>query len=213
MIYAYLRVSTDKQDVEKQKHGVKAFAKKKKLKVDAFVEDQVSGTKNWKDRQLGQLLENCNNGDEIVFSEVSRVGRILLDILEFLKAAKEKGITVHIADLGFTIDDSMMSGVTITLFGMIAEIERKLISARTKTALSKLKSQGVKLGRPVGSTSVNTKLASNHIFIEDCLEKGVSIQSLAKMNEVTWNTMSKYIDDHLPDKRNGTKHKRKKKRR
>ncbi len=134
MIYAYLRVSTDKQDTEKQKHGVAQFAKIKKLIIDAYIEDQVSGTKNWKDRRLGELLRKCNRGDEILFSEVSRIGRILLDILEFLKAAKEKGVTIHIADLGFTIDDSLMSGITITLFGMLSEIERKLISARTKTA-------------------------------------------------------------------------------
>ena len=209
MTYAYLRVSTDKQDAKKQKHGVKEFAKKKKIQIDAFVEDQVSGSKNWKDRQLGQLLDNCNNGDAIVFSEVSRIGRILLDILEFLKAAKEKGITVHIADLGFTIDESMMSEITITLFGMLAQIERKLISSRTKTALAERKAKGVKLGRPVGSTSVNPKLAGNHIQIEEMLEKGVSIASIAKMNQVSWNTMSKYIDDHLPDKRNRTNHKRK----
>jgi len=209
MNYAYLRVSTDKQDVEKQKHGVKEFAKKKKLAIDAFVEDQVSGTKNWKDRQLGTLLQSCDNGDAIVFSEVSRIGRILLDILEFLKEAKVKGITVYIADLNFTIDDSMMSDITITLFGMISQIERKLISNRTKTALAKRKADGVILGRPKGSTSVNTKLASNHIMIEEFLEKGISIASLAKIHDVTWNTMSKYIDDHLPNKRNKTKHKRK----
>ena len=209
MTYAYYRVSTDKQDVEKQKHGVKEFAKRKQLKIDAFVEDQVSGTKNWKDRQLGDLLQNCNHGDAIVFSEVSRIGRILLDILEFLKAAKEKGISLHIADLGMTIDDSIMSEVSITLFGMVAQIERKLISARTKTALAERKAAGVKLGRPVGSTSVNQKLASNHIQIEEMLEKKVSIASIAKMNGVSWNTMSKYIDEYLPDKRPTTKHKRK----
>lgn len=94
---------------------------------------------------------------------------------------------------------------------MISEIERKLISSRTKVALAKRKADGVVLGRPKGSTSVNSKLASNHILIEELLEKGVNIMSLAKMHDVTWNTMSKYIDDHLPKKRNRTKHKRKKK--
>jgi len=173
------------------------------------VEDQVSGTKNWKDRQLGQLVSECHNGDAIIFSEVSRIGRILLDILEFLKSAKEKNISVYIADLGLTIDDSIMSEVSITLFGMVAQIERKLISERTKTALAQRKAQGVKLGRPKGSTSVNAKLASNHIQIKEFLEKGASISSLAKINEVNWNTMSKYIDDHLAEYRNPTKHKRK----
>ena len=115
-----------------------------------WIEEKVSGTKNWKERELGKVFRTLEKGDTVIVSELSRLGRSTLQILEIMKEAKEKGIAVHAVKGGWSLNGSMESKIVLTMFAMIAEIERDLISERTKEGLRARKAAGVKLGRPVG---------------------------------------------------------------
>ena len=148
--YAYLRVSTDAQDVQNQKHGVLEYANQHGLSSMQFIEDSVSGKKPWKERALGQLLVNAGEGDTVIVSEVSRLARSTLQVLEILQHCTEHQINLHIAKNSMIFDNSMQSRITATVLGMAAEIEREFISSRTKEALAARKAAGVKLGRPQG---------------------------------------------------------------
>ena len=193
LTFAYLRVSTDKQDTDNQKHGIVAYAKARNLMPLSFVEDSVSGTKNWRNRELGKLLKILVPGSAILFSEISRIGRNTLQVLEFLKAAAEKEITIHIAKQNMVIDNSMNSKIVVTVLAMVAEIEREFISTRTKEALAKLKADGKTLGRPVGSKSVNKKLQENHNQVVEYLDMKISKTAIAKIFKVSRGTLDSYI--------------------
>lgn len=195
--FAYLRVSTNKQDADKQKHGIVAYAKSRNLQPLSFIEDCASGTKNWKKRELGTLLKKLEPGSIILFSEISRIARGTLQTLEFLKEASEKQITVHIAKQNMVIDNSINSTIITTTLSLAAEIEREFISTRTKEALAKLKADGKKLGRPVGSKSVNPVLKENHNEIVNLLKKGVSQSAIGRMFNVHRNTVSSYIKSEI----------------
>lgn len=146
----YLRVSTAEQDVEKNKADILKLANEKQLGHVEWVEEKVSGTKDWKKRELGEVFSTLEEGDTVIVSELSRLGRSTLQILEIMKEAKEKGIAVHAVKGAWSLNGSMESKIVLTMLAMIAEIERDLISERTKEGLRARKAAGVKLGRPVG---------------------------------------------------------------
>lgn len=146
----YLRVSTVEQDLEKNKADILSLANHKKLGHVEWVEEKVSGIKDWRKRKLGKVLKNLKKGDTIIVPELSRLGRSTLQILEIMKLAKERGIAVHAIKGGWSLNGSMESKIVLTMFAMIAEIERDLISERTKEGLRARKASGVKLGRPKG---------------------------------------------------------------
>lgn len=134
--YGYLRVSTDQQDVLNQKHGVLEYANKNGFAGMEFIEDSVSGKKPWQERALGNVLLQAESGDTVIVSEVSRLARSTLQVLEILKHCSEHQINLHIAKNNMRFDDSMQSRITATVLGMAAEIEREFISSRTKEALA-----------------------------------------------------------------------------
>jgi DNA invertase Pin-like site-specific DNA recombinase len=146
----YLRVSTVDQDVEKNKADILSLANIKKLGHVEWVEEKVSGTKNWRERRFGQVFSTLQKGDTVIVSELSRLGRSTLQILEIMKEAKEKEIAVHAVKGGWSLNGSMESKIVLTMFAMISEIERDLISERTKEGLRARKAAGVILGRPKG---------------------------------------------------------------
>lgn len=146
----YLRVSTAEQDLEKNKADILILANEKQLGHVEWIEEKVSGTKDWKKRELGEAFSTLEEGDTVIVSELSRLGRSTLQILEIMKQAKEKGIAVHAVKGGWTLNESMESKMVLTMLAMISEIEKDLISARTKEALRARKEAGVKLGRPKG---------------------------------------------------------------
>jgi len=198
MIYAYLRVSTDKQDTENQKTGIVEYAKSCNLKVDAFVEDIVSGTKDWTKRDLGRIVNSAKKGDTIIFSEVSRIARSTLQCLQVLEICADKKLVIRVAKQNMIFDNSLNSKIIATTLALAAEIEREFISMRTKEALQKAKANGKVLGRPKGSTSVNAKLASCHLQVEEMLEKGLDYTSIGKMIGVNRKTVASYVGKHLP---------------
>ncbi len=149
--YAYLRVSTLEQDTEKNKLEILKFANSKKLGNVEFVEEQISGKSNFKKRQLGALLEKMQKGDVLIVPELSRIARSITQIFEVIEIVKEKEIILYSLKENFCSNDkSITSTVATTIFALVAQIERDLISLRTKEALASKKANGVKLGRPKG---------------------------------------------------------------
>ena len=153
MNYGYIRVSSDKQTVENQRFEIENFCKKEGLEIGGWIEETVSGTKRYDKRELGDLLEKVSQGDLIICSELSRLGRNLFMIMEILSLCMEKECKVWTIKDGYRLGDDIQSKVLAFAFGLSAEIERNLISQRTKEALARKKSEGVVLGRPKGRKS------------------------------------------------------------
>ena len=147
----FIRVSTLDQDTEKNKLDILQFANVHKLGNVEFVEEKVSGTKDYKKRKLGELLETLPKGSVIITPELSRVSRSIVQILEVIQITQDKGITLYSLKENFcNMDNSIASTVTKTIFALVAQIERELISLRTREALHARKQAGIKLGRPSG---------------------------------------------------------------
>ena len=147
---AYLRVSTIDQNTEKNKKEILLFTNERKFGNVEFVEETVSGKKSWKEREIKNLIDNLNERDRLIVSELSRLGRSMLEIMEILAIAKEKGIHIYALKGNWELDGTVQSNELAMAFAMAAEIEHDLISSRTKEALQARKAAGVKLGRPKG---------------------------------------------------------------
>ena len=152
MNYAYLRVSTDKQDADNQRHAITCAKGDTGL---VFVEEVVSGKVSWRSRKLGALVESLKSGDSITVAELSRLGRSMLEVMELLSVLMTKRVRVYSLKEGFDLGDNIQSKVLAFAFSLASEIERQLISQRTTEALARKKSEGVILGRRVGC--VDTK--------------------------------------------------------
>ena len=149
--HAFIRVSTLEQDTEKNKIDILQFANRMKLGNVEFTEEQCSGKISYKERKLGALIDNMQAGDVLIVPELSRIARSITQILEVIKVTKDKGITLYSLKENFcNNEDSISATVTSTIFALVAQIERELISMRTKEALHARKVAGVKLGRPRG---------------------------------------------------------------
>lgn len=183
MIYGYIRVSTTQQDTEKQKFEIFNLAYSKTLKIDEFIEETVSGSKPYKERLLGNLIQKLKKDDIILITELSRFGRSLLEIMEIMSQLMQKDVKVYVAKGNMEIGKNIQSKVLAFAFGLAAEIERELISSRTKEALVKLKSEGKTLGRPKGSLS-KSKLDGKEKEIDYYLSKQISIKSICKLLDV-----------------------------
>lgn len=147
---AYLRVSTIDQDIDKNKADILAFSNDRNFGKVEFIEEKVSGTKSWKDRKIKTVIDNLGDGDRLIVPELSRLGRSMLEIMEMLSIAKDKGIFIYALKGNWELNGSIQSKVMAMAFSIAAEIERDLISQRTKEALKARKAQGVILGRPRG---------------------------------------------------------------
>lgn len=193
-IVGYIRVSTTKQDAEKQWNAVLNYANAELKSAIEKVEDTASGKIAWRDRALGQIVEECQNGDIIVVSEISRLARSTLGVLEFLQVTAEKGIQVHIVKplLQFKGQNDIASKMLATTLGMVAEIEREFISQRTKNALEKIKADGKQLGRPKGEAKKH-KLDPHRNEIYSMLESGVSKMSVARYFKVQPATLYAFL--------------------
>lgn len=181
--HAFIRVSTLEQDTEKNKIDILQFANRLKLGNVEFTEEHCSGTFNYKYRKLGTLLDSMNSGDVLIVPELSRIARSITQILEVIKVTKDKGITLYSLKENFNnSEDSITATVTSTIFALVAQIERELISMRTKEALHARKIAGIKLGRPKGKGK--SKLDAH---IEDIM-KLVSLRVPKTMIAKQYNT-------------------------
>ena len=189
--YAYLRVSTDQQDVDNQRHGILEYANKNGIDSLSFIEDTGSGKKKWKERKLGDLVTaTMKKGDVLVVAEISRLARSTLQVLEMLEVSAESGLSVHIAkqNLVFTEKGDMTSTIMATVLGMVAQIEREFISMRTKEALAARKAAGMTLGRPKGK-SKTVKLDDHEEEIKGYLRKGINKRAIAKLVDCAPSTL------------------------
>lgn len=184
-----------RQDVDNQRHGILEYASSRNLSGLQFVEDTASGRTKWRQRQLGQMLEATQAGDVVIFAEVSRIARSTLQVLEVLEYCTEKSVHVHIAKQNMIFDGSIQSKITATVLGMAAEIEREMISLRTKEALAARKANGMTLGRPTGKAE-STKLDAKRAQIVDLINKGVSKRAIAKVVDCAPSTLYDYIKRH-----------------
>jgi len=190
-VYAYIRVSTDKQDVENQRYEILKYANEKKLGNVEILEETVSGRKSWKERKLGKLVNRIQKGDILIVTELSRLGRSMLEIMELLSILLRKGVELHVVKSNQVLKDDLQSKVFAMAFSIAAEIERELISQRTKEALRRRKAEGKPLGRPKGSRS--SSLDKYYDEIKELLEKGVSISSIAKIIGKSYPTVYSYV--------------------
>jgi DNA invertase Pin-like site-specific DNA recombinase len=193
MLVGYVRISTDKQTIKNQRFEILNFVDKKKWVVDKWVEETVSGTRNFKDRLIGQTIHDMDSGDTLVVSELSRLGRSLMEIMSILHNCMERDIKVMSTKEGYELGNSINSKVLAFAFSLSAEIERELISQRTKEALARKKREGKKLGRPKGSLAKTTKLTGKEEFIRDMLEKKISISAIGRILGVHRLTVYNFI--------------------
>lgn len=197
MTYGYIRVSSDKQTVENQRFEIKRFCKSKDMKIDGWIEETISGTKAYSKRKLGELLKKIKKDDLIICAELSRLGRNLFMIMEILNICMTKEAKVWTIKDNYRLGDDIQSKVLAFAFGLSAEIERNLISQRTKEALARLKNEGVILGRPKGrkSSPDKYKLSGKENLIRQLLELGNSQRTIAKMCKVDRNTLAKFLKE------------------
>lgn len=180
MTYGYIRVSTDKQTVENQRFEITKFCSKNHLQIDEWIEETISGTLTPEKRELGSLLSKIGENDLIICSELSRLGRSLFMIMSILNQIMQKGARVWTVKDNYRLGDDIQSKVLAFAFALSAEIERNLISQRTKEALALKKSQNIKLGRPKGSPNKKHLLDGLELQIMTMSEWGMSVNHIAK---------------------------------
>lgn len=194
MNYGYIRVSTDKQTVENQRYEILKWSKKSGVKIDGWIEETVSGTKNYKKRALGPLLSRVRENDTIICAELSRLGRNFFMIMEILNICVSKNCGVQTVKENFTLKNDIQSKVIAFAFSLSAEIERQLISQRTKEALAARKASGKKLGRIPGKRGIlNQKCASQEKKIENMLKNGKAKKQIAREVGVSAGTLYRYL--------------------
>ena len=193
MIYGYIRVSTDKQTTENQRFEILKFADERKLSIDRWIQETVSSTKKLSDRKLGALIERMHEDDILIVSELSRLGRSLLEVMSILHTLMEKDVKVFTTKEHYELGNNISSKVLAFAFSLSAEIERSMISSRTKEALARKKSEGKRLGRPKGKLSAITKLTAKDDLIREYLEKKIPQSVIARLLNVHRLTVRNYI--------------------
>lgn len=193
MVYAYIRVSTDKQTVENQRFELQKFATEKGIVIDKWVSETVSGTKAAADRKLGPLLKKMKKGDILILSEISRIGRNLMQIMSILNLCMTKETMVFTAKEKYELGNNINSQILAFAFGLSAQIERDLISQRTKEALARKKANGQRLGREFGCKNNHYKLTGKESLIRTMLEYHYSKAAICRKLKCNPKT----LDDHI----------------
>ena len=201
MIYGYIRVSSDKQTVENQRFEISKFCERNDLVIEGWIEETISGTKSYNKRELGKLLKRVQKDDLIICAELSRLGRNLFMIMEILNICMSKECRVWTIKDNYRLGEDIQSKVLAFAFGLSAEIERNLISQRTKEALARKKAEGVTLGRPKGSKSAPNKykLYGKENLINELLQAHISKRKIAKICKVDRNTLDRFIRQFLTE--------------
>lgn len=196
-VYAYLRVSTGKQDGANQKQGIDDFAEKRGFIIDEYIDDEgKSGTLEPEKRELGNLLQKLKPGDILIAGEISRLGRSLFMVMRILEFCMNNGIKVYTVKDNYELGDNITSKVLAFAFGLSAEIEREMISRRTKEALAKKKTEGVLIGRKPGSKNSITKFTGKEALILQRLSEKVPKCEIAKELGIDRVTLYRYLKEN-----------------
>ena len=196
MVVGYLRVSTEKQHLSNQQDEILRFAQTRNMEIDRWVTEVVSGKKDQKDRKLGSILRRLKNGDTLIVTEISRLSRTLTEIMTIMGHCLDKGITLYSTKDGYALDDTINSKVLCFAFGLVAEIERNLISMRTKEALALRKAEGVQLGRRKGFCTKFRILSEICAEIVEMLRNGATIVSVCRKYQVSVDTFKAFRKRH-----------------
>lgn len=192
MVIGYLRVSTGKQNLANQQNEIRRFADSKDFVIDSWVTEVVSGRKRERDRKLGTLLKRMKPGDTLIVTEISRLSRTLTDIMAIMGKCLAREINLYTTKEGYSFDNTINSKVLCFAFGLVAEIERNLISMRTKEALALRKAEGMVLGRKKGSFTKQKVLIDNQEEIVRMLEQDKSITDICKRFGLSRDTFAKF---------------------
>lgn len=189
----YIRVSSSKQTLQHQKYEITNFALKNGIKIDKWIEETISSRKALDKRKLSEVLSNLQENDRLITCEISRLGRSLLEVMMILQTCLNKNCQVWTLKENYRLGNDIQSKVMAFAFGLAAEIERQLISQRTKSSLANIKAQGKRLGRPLNAQTKQLKLSKNQKRIQTLLNKGVSKSQIAKIFGVQRATLRKYL--------------------
>ena len=191
-IRAYIRVSTDKQDVRTQRHEILEFAPNKKWHVDQFIEVEMSSRRSLRERRIEYLLDRLDKGDSLLVSELSRIGRSTAEVILVIDRLLKKGVRIICIKNGLDFQKKdMATKVMITIFGLLAELERDMVSERTKMGLARVKAAGVKLGRPKGPGK--SRLDPQVDQIKVLLGQKVSKAAIGRIFGVHAETVRKFV--------------------
>lgn len=193
MVYGYIRVSTDHQTTENQRFEIQKFCDKNDISIDVWIEEKISSTKELNKRKLGRLIKRLQKDDMIIASELSRLGRNLLQIMSILHHCMNIEAKIWTIKDNYRLGSDITSKVLAFAFGLSAEIERNLISQRTKEALARVKSEGKHIGRPRGSRNTS-KLSGREKYISQKLRDGRSKYEIARRLRVHRDTLNKFIE-------------------
>lgn len=194
---AYLRASTDKQEVNNQKLEILEYARLHQLNVDDFIQITISSRKTTKQRRIDELLEKLNEGDTLIATELSRLGRSTAEVIGLINQLLAKKVRVILIKQNLDVTgQDMTSKIIITLFSLFAELERDLISMRTKEALASKKAQGIKLGKPKG-TIQKSMYDKDLELIKEWLSLGLSGRKISKnLGYGTYISLNMFINKH-----------------
>lgn len=192
-VFAYVRVSTQMQTLESQIYEIENWCQRKGWHVDKWTNESVSGTVAWEKRSLGRLIRKMKRGDTLVSAELSRLGRSMLMIMSILNYCVQKGIHIYTIKDNFELSDNINSKIIAFAFALASEIERTLISQRTREALAAKKIAGVRLGRPPGATKKVIKVHEEIHLVKARIEDGESLTHIAKTYGIHRNTLSIHL--------------------
>ena len=192
MIVAYLRVSTGKQNLANQQDEIRRFAESRELVITNWVTEVVSGKAKEKDRKLGRLLKRMKRGDTLIVTEISRLSRTLTDIMGIMGKCLKRGINLYTTKEKYSFDDTINSKVLCFAFGLVAEIERNLISMRTREALALRRAEGMVLGRKKGSYTKLQVLIENRTAVIEMLNEDRSIGDICRHFGLSRDTFAKF---------------------
>ena len=192
-VVAYLRVSTEKQFLENQREEIVRFEERNGMSIDKWYTETVSGSVSSKERKLSGVLDKMRPGDSLIVTEISRLSRTLLEIMTILNSCIKKGVILYSTKEGYVFQNDINSKVLGFAFGLMAEIERNLISMRTKEALARRKQEGKHLGRKKGDMPKMKILAENKKQLLKEQKKGTSCSELARRMGVSRTTMFRFL--------------------
>lgn len=192
-VYAYIRVSTTLQNHQNQRFEIETYAHKHNIPIDVWIEETISSRQPLEKRKLSKILNSLQQNDTLIATEISRLGRNMLEIMGILKNCLEKNCKIITLKENYSLGTDIQSKVLAFAFSLASEIERQLISQRITETMKRLKNEGKHLGRPYGFSY--RKLKKKHNKVKELFEKGVSQAEIARLMGCSWTTLHRYIKD------------------